>query len=68
MKYKKVTNCFRKEGVCLKKESLNDEKIMMRCYSAELNYELVRYSNGPKQFVCQMVHYSSHVLIKKLKR
>ena len=29
-------------------------------YSGDLNSELVRYSNGPKQFSCQMVRYSGH--------
>ena len=31
-------------------------------YSADMNSKLVRYLNGPKQFVPSMVHYSSHIL------
>ena len=34
--------------------------------SGDLKSELVRYSNGPKQFVHQMVRYSSHVLNSEL--
>ena len=36
-------------------------------YSGDLNSELVRYSNGPKQFTRRMVCYSSHDLNGKLK-
>ena len=36
-------------------------------YSGDLTSELVRYSNGPKQFARQMVRYSSHDLNSKLK-
>ena len=39
---------------------------MARKYSGDLNRDLVRYSNGPKQFVPRMVHYSGHVLNSKL--
>ena len=35
-------------------------------YSGDLNSELVQYLNGPKQFIHQMVHYSSHVLNSEL--
>ena len=35
-------------------------------YSGDLNSELVRYSNGPKQFARQMVRYSSHGLNSEL--
>ena len=35
-------------------------------YSGDLNSELVRYLNGPKQFIHCMVCYASHVLNSKL--
>ena len=35
-------------------------------YSGDLISELVWYSNGPKQFVPQMICYSSHVVNSKL--
>ena len=38
----------------------------LRLYSGDLNSDLVRYLNGPKQFVCWMVCYSSHVLNSEL--
>ena len=37
-----------------------------RKYSGDLNCELVWYSNGLKQFVRQMICYSSHALNSKL--
>ena len=36
-------------------------------YSGDLNSELVKYSNGPEQFVHRMVRCSSHVLKSELK-
>ena len=36
-------------------------------YSGDLNRELVRYSNGPKQLARRMVRYSSHDLNSELK-
>ena len=50
MKCKKVTNWFRKGGVCLKKEKriLNCRKNNHANYSGDLNNKLVQYSNGPK--------------------
>ena len=35
-------------------------------YSGDLNNKLVGYSNSPKQFICRMVNYSSHVLNNEL--
>ena len=35
-------------------------------YGGDLITKQVQYPNGPKQFVCQMVCYSSHVLNRKL--
>ena len=35
-------------------------------YSGDLNSKLVWYKNGPKQFVHQMVGFTSHVLNSKL--
>ena len=35
-------------------------------YSGDLISKIVWYSNGPKQLVCQMVCYSSHVLNSEL--
>ena len=36
-------------------------------FSGDLNSELVKYSNGPEQFVHRMVRCSSHVLKSELK-
>ena len=36
-------------------------------YGEDLNSELVQYLNGPKQFACGMVRYSSHDLNGELK-
>ena len=35
-------------------------------YSGDLNSQLVRYSNGPKQLAHKMFHYSSNVVNSKL--
>ena len=47
-------------------QSYNTLLIFYRLYSGDLNRELVWYSNGSKQFVPQLVRYSSHVLNMEL--
>ena len=41
--------------------SLDKQNPWLLCLCRDLNSKLIRYSNGPKQFVHQMVRYSSHV-------
>ena len=42
-------------------------KTKFESYSGDLNSQLVRYSNGCKQFASRMVRYTSHGLNSELK-
>ena len=48
------------------KENQVTNAINFTSYSGDLNSELVRYLNGPKQFARRMVCYSSHDLNSEL--
>ena len=50
----------------LELESCKNTEVKLKKYSGDLNTKLVGYSNSPKQFVCPMVCYSSHILNRKL--